>query len=152
MNKLAFPNTLLARKGLSLKTLLQIQDRGYRDTYYMILKDVKELKTVGGQRAMRFIVVNIDSPRNPKPIPHTVTVIGLDNGTRPPLLHKQERIVVDCDCENHLYMWEYALWKHGAARILRCNGEPPVEKNPFEKPSVCRHTYHCLNYIYERKR
>jgi len=64
-----------------------------------------------------------------------------------PTIHKTmvetngKQVVVDCDCEDFMYFWEYALNRKKAARLTRSNGEPPVDKNPRMVPGVCKHVY-----------
>ena len=56
-------------------------------------------------------------------------------------------IMVDCDCLRYLYTWEYSLWKRGAARIQRSNGEPPVITNPTERAAPCKHLMRVFEFI-----
>ena len=46
-------------------------------------------------------------------------------------------VKIDCDCERHTFVWNYALGVHGAALRDRTNGQAPVETNPDEKPGCC---------------
>lgn len=47
--------------------------------------------------------------------------------------------VISHNCENFVYMWEYADAEHGAARIIYGNGEPPNFTNPGSAPGLCKH-------------
>ena len=48
-------------------------------------------------------------------------------------------VSVSCSCEYFLYNCEYALAKQGASQIRYSNGQPPVVRNPQEKPILCKH-------------
>ena len=47
--------------------------------------------------------------------------------------------VISHNCENWVFMWEYADAEHGAARIIYGNGEPPGFTNPGHAPGLCKH-------------
>jgi hypothetical protein len=49
------------------------------------------------------------------------------------------QVVFSCDCQRFLFMYEYALWKRGAAELRFGNGEPPVKTNPRMRPGCCKH-------------
>lgn len=52
------------------------------------------------------------------------------------------KIWCSCDCEFFLYYCEYALAKRGSSSIIYCNGEPPKNTNPTQKPMTCKHVLH----------
>ena len=49
------------------------------------------------------------------------------------------RLKVECDCERHKFVWEYALSRYGAADIKHSNGEPARVTNPRNAAGCCKH-------------
>ncbi len=52
---------------------------------------------------------------------------------------RAQGIKLDCDCQRHVFVWNYALNRANAAIKDRTNGEPPVVTNPWEKTGGCKH-------------
>ena len=50
-------------------------------------------------------------------------------------------VVVTCDCKRYQFYWEYALHHNLAAKIIHCNGNPPIITNPLLVPGCCKHLY-----------
>jgi hypothetical protein len=155
--KRSTPNTTRAQKGLSLVAMIKATPpyirRNARDE--IVIKKLNKPWTKGGMRAIRAVAVNMMLRA---PTPHVVTIIGLDakfgkatglKKSQVPFLYKQKRLQVDCDCEWFKFYCEYALWSHGASKIRRCNGEPPVVTNPSLVPMCCKHVYAILKLIKE---
>ncbi len=72
--------------------------------------------------------------------PHNHWVLKCDDDpANLKLPFSKARVKIGCDCEDHLFRWEYALNHHGAADILRSNGEFPVFTNPGLVPGTCKH-------------
>jgi hypothetical protein len=61
------------------------------------------------------------------------------------------KLIVQCSCEDHCFVWEYALNHHGAAKIRSSNGEFPVFKNARLAPGVCKHVWLVLKHIVRKK-
>lgn len=59
----------------------------------------------------------------------------------------QRYVSVSCSCDYFLYTCEYALAKKGASHIRYSNGQPPVVKNPQEKPIICKHLVRLMQEI-----
>lgn len=150
-------NTTRAQKGMTLKAIAKATPiyikRLARDQ--IVIKKLSRVWTKGGMRAVQAIAVNMEKRVT---TPHKVTIIGLDAkyGTKTglkknqiPLLFKQKRIQVDCECDFFKFVCEYALWAHGAAKIRRCNGEFPTIKNPGLVPLGCKHIYAVLKELNE---
>lgn len=57
-------------------------------------------------------------------------------------------VKVSCTCERHLYTYEVALWKRGAADIIYSNGAMPNETNPRLIPGCCKHIIQVCRYIF----
>ena len=56
-------------------------------------------------------------------------------------------ILVDCDCQRFLFVWNFALMKHDAAIDDRTNGEPPIVTNPEQIPGACKHSIVALRLL-----
>jgi len=61
------------------------------------------------------------------------------------------QIVFSCDCERWKYMWEYAVWRKGAAEVVFGNGEPPKTTNPRMRNAVCKHIFRVRKGLRKRK-
>jgi hypothetical protein len=53
--------------------------------------------------------------------------------------YPENKVKVACSCEDHLYRWEYALYRKNASYITYSNGEPPVDTNPKLVAGACKH-------------
>jgi hypothetical protein len=51
----------------------------------------------------------------------------------------QTFVKVGCSCPFFTFFAEVALAKHGAADVFFSNGDPPVVRNPKERPLLCKH-------------
>lgn len=60
--------------------------------------------------------------------------------------------VVSCSCDDFAFVWEYALAKHGAAKIEYSNGDPPIDKNPHLRPGCCKHIYSLATTLIEKNK
>lgn len=139
----AIPKTLpvtdKSKRGLTLKYLLGNTPKMMRyNAQECSFKKWKPTKTkTGGRPAVVAKVVHNSQFKIDRERPHEVTFIGLKPDLK--LSHRNQRIMVSCDCENYLFMWEYANAVHGAAKIIYGNGEPPSFTNPGESPGLCKH-------------
>lgn len=82
---------------------------------------------------------------------HSQTMKARDPAYRGPL-SSCPNILVSCDCERHCFVWEYALWSHGAAEIIYCNGQPPLETNANLIPACCKHLIRVMVTMRREKR
>lgn len=57
---------------------------------------------------------------------------------------------VGCSCPFFLFYAEYALHKYNAAEIRFSNGEPPVVRNPKERPLLCKHLVKLIGKIHAK--
>lgn len=58
---------------------------------------------------------------------------------------------VSCSCPDYVFAgWEYANAQKGAGKILFGNGEAPTEKNPNNRPGLCKHLIKLSALIIER--
>jgi hypothetical protein len=51
------------------------------------------------------------------------------------------------NCENFMFVWEYANAAHGASRIIYCNGEAPVVTNPSLAFGLCKHLVQLAHHL-----
>lgn len=78
---------------------------------------------------------------------HKVTIF-LPEGK--PLTTKSH-IIHDCNCADSMFTFEYAMAKRNGTMFLwRCNGEPPMQRNPGNVSGICKHTRLALFYLLTR--
>lgn len=138
------PETKVAQKGMSLTAILRSTPPYVKNKAKpVILRKLTKPWTTGGYRAIQALAYDT-SPTSEEL--HKVTIIGIDDKSSPktglkkkdiPPVSQQKKVIVDCDCDDFKFRWEYALWVHGAAKIRRSNGEPAVFTNPSNYPSAC---------------
>lgn len=133
------PETALSKKGLTLRQLHRNTPRLMKENgAECTVKKFKRTKTASGLPAVTAVVRHND-PWRPDAVPrdHQVQIIGRVHDTK--LSDRKQKVLCSCDCENYVYMWEYANAKYGAARIIYGNGEAPNFTNPGETPGLCKH-------------
>ena len=60
-------------------------------------------------------------------------------------------IVANCDCPRMVYWYEVVnAEKLGASFIFRSNGQPSNERNPLQRPGLCKHCYLALRTLVKR--
>lgn len=66
-------------------------------------------------------------------------------------IDKGLNIKVSCSCPDYTFAgWEYANHVVGASDIIYGNGEPPVEKNPSNRPGLCKHLLCLAKFIKDK--
>lgn len=135
------PKTAKMDKGVSLRKLMRNTPKLMREnSFECVIVGFKRTKTPKGLPVARAKVWHRDPLRpNRTRVDHETMIIGLDDPSKP--ISKQNRVMVSCNCENFVFMWEYACAEHGAARIMYGNGEPPTITNPSHTPGLCKHAY-----------
>ena len=133
------PDTALSVRGLTLKQL-------YRNTPKMMrmngeettVKKLKRTKTKSLRPAVTAVCRHND-PYRPDATPrdHKTQIVGRDPDLK--LSDRKQKVLVSCDCENFVYVWEYANAEHGASKIVYGNGEKPDFTNPSHSPGLCKH-------------
>lgn len=133
------PKTPKMEKGVSLTTLLKNTPRLMKENATeCYLNGYKRSKTRKGLPIVMAKVRHKDPLRPNKTVRiHECMFVGLDDPSKP--ISKQKRVMATCQCENWVFMWEYACAASGAARIIYGNGEPPTMTNPSETPGLCKH-------------
>lgn len=137
------PDAKRADKGLSLLGLMKYAVPYTKAKSLDIVVKKLEKKLTKGKATAIVAVCQSNDRRGADP--HKVTIIAMDSAE--PKITKQKKIKVDCDCDDHCFTWEYALWTWGASNIKRCNGEPAVQKNPGNYPGSCKHVYRVMKEI-----
>lgn len=67
-------------------------------------------------------------------------------------IDKNTPVTVDCTCARHAFYWEFANAQRGLSPIFRCNGEPPVQTNPSQRISGCKHVLRVAGYVLKNYR
>lgn len=144
------PRTPQTVKGCSLKTLIRNTPRMMRENGQECkVSGIKSLRTAKGLPVVQASVKHIDPFRpNASDKTYDCMMVGLDDPNKP--ISKQKRVLVSCQCENWVYMWEYACAAHGAARIIYGNGEPPTMTNLAQVPALCKHLSGFADEVMER--
>lgn len=132
------PDTQVKARGITIQRILKSCE-GQRLFWGREVKitKFKKFKTVKGFPAVKAICYHQDRLRpNAVKRYHEVSVVGIQDPSLP--IHKQ-RIYCSCDCEDWVYVWEYAVAAHGGTKVMYGNGEPPVMTNPELAPGACKH-------------
>lgn len=158
------------RNGLTMKMIMKACTEvklPLKNAHTLRILQVKDGRVVskGGKhkgkahRAIRFLIRDSErtTPRDPIK-KHDVLVYFLepssvtDAAGQVPwnLSGKNVNIVCSCDCENFMYMWEYALAHFKASFIKYSNGEPPVTTNPGLIPAACKHLWLAFRTIQQK--
>lgn len=140
------PDTPTKARGITIQRILKSCDSlrlmGGRQ---ITITKFKRFKTVKGFPAVKAMCYHRD-PVRPNAIrrDHEVSVVGIQDPNLP--LSKQ-RIYCSCDCEDWVFVWEYAVAAHGGTKVMYGNGEPPVFTNPELAAGACKHVVAVFNEI-----
>lgn len=136
----ALPDTPFTLKGMSLKALIRSTPRLFINNAVDVeAKKYKKMRTQTGKPVLQGVMFTND-PFRPHKIRryHETYIVGLDDNQEKPI-HKHRKVLVQCACENFVYVFEYANATVGASRLIYSNGEPPVFTNPALLPGLCKH-------------
>jgi hypothetical protein len=64
-----------------------------------------------------------------------------------PIIKSTSKLIIDSPNPKWVFYYEYAMAKRGNAFIYRSNGDPPVVKNPSQKPGIDHHVYASIKYL-----
>lgn len=142
------PETELTRKGMTLRQLIKNTPNIFRvNAEDVVIKKLTHTKTKTGMPAISAVAYTNDRYRPMKVRRnHTIYVIGLDKVSvtdpapafdKP--INKHRKVLVSCQCESYVFVWEYANAAHGASRIVYGNGRAPVVTNPRLATGMCKH-------------
>lgn len=120
--------------GLSLGQIMKTTPGVFKSNAgSVMIRQLSKTKTRSGLPAIKAIAKVAAAGKTRS---HNCSIISLD-AHKP--IWSSKRVYLDCACEAFTFWCEYALNKHGAAALRRCNGEPPVVRNPKELPMMCKH-------------
>ena len=123
--------------GLSIRQLIRLTDVGRRDRSEVVkLTAMKVKRNADGMPMVMAKTRTYANPKTGAPVPKTEghTYISAFEVYG-------KHVLCSCSCDDFMYRFEYALWKHGAARLEYSNGEPPTSTNPSKLPCLCKHLY-----------
>lgn len=125
-------------KGMKLRRILRMTPRMFHNNaQYVRMLSIKKAKTKSGLTAYLGVMRTHDPMRDKPPRKRNVSIIGLDPDSGLPV--NRQRVLLQCDCENYAFTWEYANAAHNAARLLFSNGAYPSFTNPQLAPGACKH-------------
>lgn len=137
---------MLNRRGIKCKTLLRNTPRLFiNNAKYVRVLEIKKAKTKSGLTAYLGVCRTHDPARDKPPRKRNVAIIGLETDSGLPIT--RQRVLMQCDCENYVYTFEYANAAHNAARITYCNGQYPTFMNPQLAYGCCKHLVAFANYL-----
>ena len=150
-NKEKFSLRPLVKKGLTIDQLLRkARPQQVEYSLHVVIKNVKK---VWHKRSLNPVIVcetySKKTGKDAKGYDRYVTYVEAlptKLGDR----FSETRVKVGCSCPFFTFYSEYALAKHGAADIQFSNGEPPVDRNPKERPFACKHVIKLLYKIDEK--
>lgn len=64
-----------------------------------------------------------------------------------PRVYAIDKVIIDSPVPLFVFTYEYALAKRGNAFIYRSNGDPPVMKNPSNRPGLDHHAYAAVRHL-----
>lgn len=126
-------------KGVTIKELLKNAPREHKGRIKNVRARRISSNVVNGMPEVRFKTRSLE-PTTARQPPVLETVIRL----YPRLYRGKRHYWLSCDCEDHLFRWEYALAQIDASDIIYGNGEPPRERNPRLLKSCCKHALRAL--------
>ena len=109
--------------------------------------DTKFTKSKNGRKAVIGYCQSVQEGSKPKE-KYKCSIIGLEGEM--PL--SEQRCMFSCNCSRFMYVWEYALMRKGAAKIIFGNGEPPHQTNPHMLASGCKHLIALCRYLIKQKK
>ena len=119
--------------GQLLKSTDSLRKSGSDDT---IIKALRFTKTANGLIVAKAAMSS--ASRKHLVFDTWYTFTGLENRRQ---INAKSKVMVQCQCEDYMFVWEYANTAHNAARIFYSNGEAPDERNPAYRPGLCKHSY-----------
>jgi hypothetical protein len=128
------------REPISLRKFLSFT-RGIPDrkmAQWVRVSRVVKLRGPDMRLALRCETVT-EKPNTPPERGHYCTFMPVDpkyNGA----ISQCKALLIDCNCHRWLFVWEFAMWYRGAARLLRTNGDYPESTNPMLRAGGCKHT------------
>lgn len=145
------PETAASKRGMSLRQLVRATPRLFINNAVDVeAKQVTKIKTKTLRPAIKGQMVTYDVWRKDRVRRvHESFIIGMDEDLEKPV-NRHRKVLVQCGCENFVYVFEYANASVGASRLIYSNGEPPNFTNPRLAPGMCKHLIALAKIIIEK--
>lgn len=114
--------------------------RGTKDremAQWVRVRKIERLRDKTGRRVLRCTTIT-EKPNTPPERGHFCSFRPVDPGYSGKI-SECRAVVYACNCHRWMYVWEFAMWYHAAAQLLRSNGEYPQETNPMLRQGGCKH-------------
>lgn len=135
------PSDKCVGKGLSLRGLIKNSASYALNNAIDVVIDTATKATTKAGKPIYKAVVHTEDPMNSNkvPRPHECFIVAdtLTDTNKP--INKSQFVIVQCDCDDYMYTYEYANAAHKAAYLIYCNGNFPVHTNPHLQPGLCKH-------------
>lgn len=145
------PETAASKKGMSLRKLIRGTPKLFINNAVDVeAKKIVRKKTKTGRPVIMGQMVTWDPWRKDRVRRvHDAYIIGMDDDPDKPV-NRHQRVLVQCSCENFVFVWEYANASVGASRLIYSNGEPPSFTNPMLAPGLCKHLIALAKIVMEK--
>jgi len=145
------PATAANQKGRTLRQLIRGTPKLFINNAVDVeAKKIERKKTKTGRPVIMGQMVTWDPWRKDRVRRvHDAYIIGLDDDPDKPI-NRHQKVLVQCSCENFVYVWEYANATVGASRLIYSNGEPPNFTNPKLAVGLCKHLIALAKIIMEK--
>lgn len=145
------PETAASKRGMTLRQLIRATPRLFINNAVDVeAKKVEHKFTKTKRPVIRGLMVTYDVWRQDRVRRvHETYIVGMDEDTEKPV-NRHRKVLVQCSCENFVYVFEYANASVGASRLIYSNGEPPNFTNPKLAPGCCKHLIALAKIIIEK--
>lgn len=135
---------LVRRPSLSMADLAASTDIADRQKSASVrLVDTREMRAPVGLKG--FKVMRGDTLTAENTHQHSVRIFYASDAEEG--LTPDSRVVVDCTCPRHAFLYEVANSRVGASFIYRSNGDRPKMTNPGMRVGLCKHSYRLMAYL-----
>jgi hypothetical protein len=134
------PETAATKRGMSLRELIRCTPKLFLYNATEVRARTIELKKTQTARPVIYGQMVTDDPwrRDRTRRIHETYIIGMDDDDKKPIT-RHKKVLIQCSCENFVYVFEYANASVGASRLIYCNGDYPYMTNPSLAPGCCKH-------------
>lgn len=134
------PETPHTKRGMSLRQLIRCTPKLFLYNATEVRARLVETKKTATGRPVVYGQMVTDDPWRRDKIRriHETYIIGMGDDDKLPV-HKHKKVLIQCSCENFVYVFEYANASVGASRLIYSNGEYPHMTNPQLAPGCCKH-------------
>lgn len=145
------PDTAASKRGMTLRQLVRGTPKLFINNAVDVeAKKIERKKTKTGRPVIMGQMVTYDPWRKDRVRRvHDSYIIGMDDDEHKPI-NRHQKVLVQCSCENFVFVWEYANATVGASRLIYSNGEPPNFTNPMLAPGLCKHLVALAKIIMEK--